>query len=367
MTKKSLIAAILAGMMMLTVSGCGNSSSSSASTGSTSSTDSAATDSSAPADTSSTGASDSAETKVGQNVLKLSFNQSIDNPEAQTILEMSDNLYDATDGRYSIEVYPNEQLGGQQQSLELVQAGAVDMALVANSIIENVKPDFAILGTPYVYNSVEHQQKLFESDALDDLFDTTKDSGFTVLAAYGLGPRCVYSTKPVTSPEDLKGMKIRVMQSDTMVQMMNCMGGVGTPMGQGDVYSAIQAGTLDGAENNIITYVDLLQYEVAPYFSETNHLMIPDEVIISNSMMDSMSAEDQEALKTVAKQSVTTAFEKCAALRAEYTEKAQNELGVTITPVDITPFQQNCADFIQEVANRSDMTKAVYATIQEMA
>ena len=351
--KKSAVAMLLAGAMMLTVVGCGS-------------------ESAAPASSAAPAASEAASSeaadgeKVGQTVLSFSFNQSIDNPQAQTILEMSDALYDATEGRYSIEVYPNEQLGSQQQSLELVQAGAVDMALVANSIVENVKPDFAILGTPYVYDSVEHQQQLFESDALDELFATTEDSGFITLAAYGLGPRCIYSTKPVTTPEELKGMKIRVMQSDTMVQMMNCMGGVGTPMGQGDVYSDIQAGTLDGAENNIITYIDLLQYEVAPYFSETNHLMIPDEVIISGAAFDAMSAEDQAALMQVAKDSVTVAFDKCAELREEYYDKAQNELGVTITPVDITPFQENCADFIQEVANRSEMTKSVYEKIQEI-
>lgn len=351
-SKKSALAALLAGTMALSLAACGSSN--------------AAGSAAAPgsgAGSSSAAVTDGA--KVGQTVLKCSFNQSIDNPEAQTVVELSDKLYDATEGRYSIEVYPNEQLGPQKESLELVETGAVEMAVVANSLVENVNSDFSIIGCPYVYDSVEHQQKVFQSGALDELYATTESSGFTVLAAYSLGPRCVYGKKPVTSPADLAGMKIRVMQSDTMVQMMNKMGGVGTPMGQGDVYSAIQAGTLDGAENNIITYTDLKQYEVAPYFSETNHLMIPDELIINTNLLKGMSEADQKALKEVATESVNTMFTLSAQLRDEYYAKCENELGVTVTKVDIAPFQENLKDFIQEVANRSDMTKAIYTAIQE--
>lgn len=353
-TKKSLLTMALTGALLFTAAGCGSTTTPAASG---SSAGSAAASSSAAASGSA-----ASSTKVGKTVLKCSFNQSIDNPEAQTVVQLSDKLYDATDGRYSIEVYPNEQLGDQKSSLELVETGAVEMAIVANSLVENVNPDFSVIGCPYIYDSVDHQKALFESGSLDELFATTESSGFTVLAAYSLGPRCVYAKKPVTSPEDLKGMKIRVMQSDTMVQMMNAMGGVGTPMSQGDVYSAIQAGTLDGAENNIITYTDLLQYEVAPYFSETNHLMIPDELIINTASIKGMSADDQKALKDLSTQSVETMFTLAAQLRDQY-RKVCEDKGVTFTEVDIAPFQKNMQPLIDNVVNRSDMTKAIYQDI----
>lgn len=346
--KKSALATLLAGLMILSLAACGNN-------------DTPAGGSGSPAPSQSQSADGA---KVGQTVLKCSFNQTIENPEAKTLLKLSDDLYDATEGRYSIEVYPSEQLGSQQESLELVQSGAIDMALVANSIVEGVNSDFAIIGCPYVYDSIEHQQKVFESGKLDELFATTEASGFTVLSAYSLGARCVYGNKPVTSPEDLKGMKIRVMQSDTMIKMMDTMGGIGTAMAQGDVYSAIQAGTLDGAENNIITYTDLLQYEVAPYYSLTNHLMIPDELIINTKLFEGMSAEDQAAFKKAAAESVPYMFDLAAELRQTYFDKCENELGVTITEVDVAPFQEKMADFINDVANRSDMTKAVYEAIK---
>ena len=302
--------------------------------------------------------------RVGQTQLALSFNQSIDNPQAQTILMLSDQLYDATEGRFSIELFPNEQLGNQADSLGLVQAGAIDMAIVANPLVENINPDFAILGTPYVYDSIDHQLRILLSGDLDPLFATTQDAGFYVLAAYNLGPRNVYLRDGViNTPEDLAGMAIRVMQSDTMVQMMNLMGGVGTPMGQGDVYTAIQTGILAGAENNIITYLDLLQFEVAPYYIETNHLMIPDLVIINSDVLAGMSDADQAALRRLARESIEYMFAAAEALREDYRQQLLAH-GVTFHTVDISLFQDRLADFILEVANRSETSQEVFEIIQ---
>ena len=352
---KSVLAMLLALCMVFALCACGQS----ASTTAPAATEAPAADAAAPADTAA--ATDGA--KVGQTVLKCAFNQTIENPEAKTLQKLSDDLYDATEGRYSIEVYPDAQLGDQQQTLEQCTMDALDMTLVANSIIETYVPDFAILGTPYVYDSIEHQQKVFESGKLDDLFATTRDHGFVVLSAYTLGARNLYTRdKAVTTPEELAGMKIRVMGSDTCIAMMNAMGGVGVAMAQGDVYSAIQTGTLDGAENNIITYVDLVQYEVAPYYNRTGHLMIPDELCINAKVFDSMSAEDQEALKKCASESIDYMFNLCAELRSDYEAKAA-EKGVIFSDADVPAFQALCQDLINDVANRTDMTKAVYEAI----
>lgn len=354
MNKKSALAMLLAGAMSLSLAACGGGSSNTP----------APAESKAADPAQSQAASDGA--KVGQTVLKLAFNQTMENPEAKTIVDLSDKLYDATEGRYSIEVYPSEQLGSQAESMEGVQNGSIDMAIVANSIVEGANSDFAIIGTPYIYDSIEHQLKLFQSGKLDDLFASTASSGFTVLAAYSLGPRCLYTKELITTPEQLSGKKIRVMQSETMINMMNAMGGVGTAMAQGDVYSAIQSGVLDGAENNIITYTDLLQYEVAPYYTLTNHLMIPDELIINNDVLAGMSEADQKALKDLSTESVGVMFDLAEELRNTYFDKVQSEFGVTVTEVDIKPFQDRCQSLIDDVANRNDMTKSVYEAIQSL-
>ena len=300
---------------------------------------------------------------VETKVLKVAFNQTITNPEAQTLQWISDELEARTEGRYKLEIYPDAQLGDQAQTLEQVTMGVLDMSLVANSVIETYASDFAILGTPYVYDSIEHQQRVFESGKLDALYDTTKAHGFTVLCAYSLGARNLYTRDgAVTTPAELKGMKIRVMGSETCINMMNAMGGVGIAMAQGDVYSAIQTGTLDGAENNIITYTDLVQYEVAPYYNLTGHLMIPDELCIANDVLASMSEEDQAAFKQICNESIAYMFNLCAELRADYEAKAL-EQGVTISEADVPAFQAACADLITDVANRNDMTKSVYEAI----
>ena len=298
-------------------------------------------------------------------VLKCAFNQTITNPEAVTLQWIGEQLLEATEGCYTIEVYPDAQLGDQAQTLEQVVMGTLDMALVANAIVETYCPDFAILGTPYVYDSIEHQQKVFESGKLADLYAETEAQGFTVLSNYSLGARNLYTRdKAVVTPDDCKGMKIRVMGSDTCIKMMGLMNGStdGVAMAQGDVYSAIQTGTLDGAENNIITYVDLVQYEVAPYYNLTGHLMIPDELCIANDVLAAMSEEDQAALKEVCNESIAYMFDLCAQLRADY-EAQTIEHGVTITESDVAAFQAACAPLIEEVASRNDMTQAVYEAI----
>ena len=288
--------------------------------------------------------------KVGKTVLKVAFNQSSANPEYAVLAKISDDLYDATEGRYSLEIYPDASLGDQAQTLEMVMIGALDMSLVGNAIIEPYSSDFAIIATPYVYDSIDHQEKVFESidDALKALYATTED---------------LYTRDgPVTTPEELKGLKIRVMGSDTCLNMMNAMGGSGVAMAQGDVYSAIQTKTLDGAENNINTYIDLVQYEVAPYYNYTGHLLLPDELVISKMILDQMSPEDQAALRKVCEDSIPYAFDLVAEAAVENQKKGE-ELGVTFSEADIPAFQALCQDLIKENAEKSDVTKGMYELI----
>ena len=349
-TTKTIIALFLAVAMVFALSACGSN------------------NAAAPAATAApAAAAPAAPASADTTVFKVAFNQTATNPEAQTLYWISDKLYEATEGRYALEVYPDAQLGDQAQTLEQVVMGTLDMALVANSIVETYVSDFAILGTPYVYDSIEHQQKVFESGKLNDLYAETEAQGFKVLSNYSLGARNLYTsekTGPITTPEQAKGLKIRVMGSDTCIKMMGAMtGGTdGIAMAQGDVYSAIQTGTLDGAENNIITYVDLVQYEVAPYYNLTGHLMIPDELCIANDVFAKMSAEDQAAFQQIWDESIGYMFNLCAELRADYEAQAV-EHGVTISEADVPAFQAACADLIQDVAGRNEMTQSVYDII----
>lgn len=306
------------------------------------------------------------EDKSATVVLKTAFNQSENNPQYKALVSFSQKLETATEGRYKLEIHPNELLGDQRASLELVQSGAIQLAVVANPLVENFNKNFSVLAMPYVYDNPEHQRKVFTSGALDNLFSSTKGTGFEVLTAYTAGARSVYTKgAAVTSPADMKGKKIRVMQSDTMIKMLDCMGGTGVPMGQGEVYSAIQQGVLDGAENNEITYSDLKQYEVAPYFAATRHVMVADLLVASESFINKMNEADRETFRKLAKESTQEQFALWDTALGEARKNAEAK-GATFSEVDIKPFQERCMN-LQTTMLTTPEQKALYSTIRELA
>lgn len=302
----------------------------------------------------------------GPVILKTAFNQSENNPQFKALEDFSQKLEAATGGKYKLEIHPNELLGDQRAALELVQSGAIQLAVVANPLVENYNKNFSVLAMPYIYNDSEHQRKVFTGDTLNELFSSTTGNGFEVMAAYTAGARSMYvKGTPVKTPEDMKGRKIRVMQSDTMVKMLSCMGGTGVPMGQGEVYSAIQQGVLDGAENNEITYADLKQYEVAPHFSYTRHVMVADLLIASESFLSSMSPEDQATFRKLAKESTVTEFDLFNKALDTARQSAMDK-GATFTEVDIVPFQERCKP-LQESMLTTPEQKDVYNKIRALA
>ncbi len=294
--------------------------------------------------------------------IKVAFNQSDKHPQFLALADFGDKFTKATDGRYTLNIFPNELLGDQRASLELVQNSAIQMAVVANPLVENYNSKFGILSLPYVYSGYEHQQKVFTSSILDELFKETSPMGFEVIAAYTGGARSMYNKEgPINTVADMKGKKIRVMQSDTMIKTLSCMGGKGVPMGQGEVYSAIQQGVLDGAENSEITYFDLKQYEVAPFYSATRHLMVPDLVVASSDFLDSMSDKDRAAFESLAKESTLVEFGLWQK-QISVSKKAAQDKGATFNEVDITPFREACIPLQQELIKTAEQ-KALYKKI----
>ncbi len=294
--------------------------------------------------------------------IKAAFNQSDQHPQYRALKDFGQKLEAATDGRYKLNIFPNELLGDQRASLELVQNGAIQMAVVANPLVENYNNNFSVIGLPYVYTGYEHQEKVFTSGALDDLFKQTSKMGFEVVAAYTGGARSMYTKSgPINTIADMKGKKIRVMQSDTMIKTLGCMGGTGVPMGQGEVYSAIQQGVLDGAENSEITYYDLKQYEVAGYYSATRHLMVPDLVVASSYFLSSMSNKDRAAFEKLAKESTSTQFGLWKD-QISISKQAAIDKGAKFNEVDIAPFVKACEPLQKELI-KTPQQKAIYEKI----
>lgn len=304
--------------------------------------------------------------KVKTQVLKVAFNQSENHPQYKALTKFSNQLEEQTKGAYKLEISPNALLGDQRATAELVQNGVIQMSVVGNPVVESFNKDFSVIGLPYLYDNLEHQKKVFLSDTLKPLFKSVSSSGFEVIGAFTAGARCLYTDKPMMKPEDLKGYKFRVMQSDTMKKMVDYMGGIGTPMGQGEVYTAVQQGVIEGGENNEVTYVDLKHYEIAPYFSYTNHLMVPDLIIINEKLYSGMSLENRKIFDDLMKQTIENEFEVWNE-NVEAAKKIAIENGAKFIDVDIKPFQERVKPLQEEVANSSEMTKDIYAKVRELA
>lgn len=306
------------------------------------------------------------EALAAPKALRIAFNQSITHPQAKALQAASDKLEKATEGRYKFQIYPNETLGDQRSTVELVQNGALEFTLVANPLMENYNKDFGILGLPYLFDSVEHQKKVFTSDVLDELFGSLADKNFQVVAAYTSGARNIYTDKPIKTPEDLKGYKIRVMQSETMVQIINLMGGVGTPMSQGEVYTAIQQKVIEGGENNEFIYSDLKHYEIAPYYSYTRHLMVADILVANKKFLDGLRDADRAAVLQVIKESVEDEYTFWDEDLAK-TKKTAEDNGAKFVDVDIKPFQERCLPLHEKATSASASAKKVYDAIRGLA
>ena len=299
--------------------------------------------------------------------LTIAFNQNAEHPQAQAMTQAGAALEEATDGAYGLEVFPDELLGAQDETLEQVRSGTIDMAVVAGSVLEGINPDISVINLPYLYSSAEQQVSVLNDDAIvGELFDTLNADNLEVLAVYHAGARSLYTTDgPVTTPEDLAGQRIRVIESDTNIAMMELMGGVGAPMDMGEVYTAIQSGVLDGAENNELVYANMAHAEVAPYFSETRHLMLPDLLVINTGVLDAMDDESEAALREAVAASVDTEVELFATAVEEARTRAE-EAGATFSEPDVEAFRAAVLPLHDEVVT-SDSARAVYDAITAAA
>jgi TRAP transporter solute receptor, dctP family len=231
---------------------------------------------------------------------KLAFNQTAEHPQFKAAEALGKRLAEATNNRYSIDVYPNEQLGSQNQVVQNLSNGTVEMMYIGGPVMEGFNKDFIVFNLPYIFDSIQAQSAVFADESvMGGLFTSIEESkNITVLAALHAGVRNVYNNKrAIRTPADLSGLKIRVQQSDSQVAMIQGMGAIGSPMGQGEVYGALQSGVLDGAENNETVYDALKHDEVAKFYSYTRHLMIPDYLLINTKTLKEMSAEDQAAFR----------------------------------------------------------------------
>lgn len=282
-------------------------------------------------------------------ILRLALNQAETHPSFVALDNFSQRLQERTDGRLSVDVYANETLGAQAEALQLVSDDIIELAIVSGTQLENLNPDFLVFNMPKVFDDVDHQMTVINDPAIvGDLYTSlADDQHITVLGGFTQGARHIYSTRPVTEPTDMAGLKIRVQESPLHLSMINAMGGSGTPMAYGEVYTALQSGVLDGAENNEVSYYTQKHYEVADHLSETAHLVGLDYLIINSDVLAEMSPED----RTVFDEEWEAAYTEHQALWAQATEQAVADAeagGAQIHAVDADAFAEALAPLQDE-------------------
>lgn len=274
-----------------------------------------------------------------QIVLRYAY-ASNSQPVIDSMVEFGRLVEEKTDGQVTVEYFPDGQLGSETELIELTQTGGIDFTKVSGSALEGFSKDYSIFSVPYLFDSEEHFFNVMENKAItDEIYNSTEELGFVGITYYDSGQRSFYMTDgPVNSLADLKGKKIRVMQSETAIKMVELLGASPVPMGSSEVYTSLQSNLINGAENNEFVLYTAGHGGVAKYYSYDEHTRVPDIVIMNSEVKERLTDEQYEAVLAAAKES--TEFEKAVFKDAVEEEKAiaEKEYGVVYNDLDTTEF-----------------------------
>jgi tripartite ATP-independent transporter DctP family solute receptor len=227
-------------------------------------------------------------------------------PTVQAVENMGKKLEAATGGRLSIQMYASMQLGGEKEAIEQAQVGALQLARVSVGALGPVVDDLNVFNLPFLFRDTAHMEKVIDGPIGQELLDKITNNPQTRLiglAWMDAGARSVYDTKkPIKNIDDLKGLKVRVMGNPMFVDMMNALGGNGIAMGYDQVFSALQTGVVDGAENNPPSFVFDNHYQVAKYYTLTQHLIVPEILVFSRTTWDTLSKDDQALIRKLGRE-----------------------------------------------------------------
>jgi tripartite ATP-independent transporter DctP family solute receptor len=228
-----------------------------------------------------------------------------DYPTVMAVKYMSDIISKKTNGKHSIKVFTGSTLGGEKDTIEQTKIGALDFVRINVAPMNNICPETMVPTMPFLFKSKEHMRKTLDGPIGDQILAALEPQGFIGLAFYDSGSRSFYTTsKAIKSVADVKGMKLRVQQSDLWVTLIQSMGGNPTPLPYAEVYTALKTGVVDGAENNWPSYESSRHYEVAKNYSLTEHSMSPELLVFSKAIWDTLSKEEQDVIRKAAKESV---------------------------------------------------------------
>lgn len=278
--------------------------------------------------------------------------------EAHTVhiamTQFAEEVNEKTDGRVQVKIFPNGQLGSENENLEQLQAGVIAMTKVSAPGLATYNEAYNAFGLPYIFNDTEDFYHVMDSQQMQDFFLSTGDDGFVTLTYYTSGARSFYTKdRAIRTPADLKGLKIRVQDMKSQTDMMNYLGGIPVAMSYGDVYTSLQTGIIDGTENNETALTTGKHGEICKVYSKDEHAMIPDVMVMSAKVWKTISPEDQQIILEAAQESTDSHKVLWEEAINDAVEEAKNEMGVEfVEDVDKDAFREATQGMVDEYCDR---------------
>lgn len=279
--------------------------------------------------------------------LRLGHVVDLEHPVHKTLVYMQEQLEEISGGEMSLKIYASGQLGSERDLIELMQIGSLAMAKISVGPLEAFVPEMQVFSLPYVFGDNDHFWRVVKSELGKELLLSPLPSDLRGLAFFDEGSRSFYTCpNPISSPDELEGMKIRTMKSQSAVSLMRALGASATPISFGELYTALQQGVVDGAENSPITYYKARHYEICRNFTLDEHNTIPGILMFSETVWNKLSEQQQDWLQQAVDR--TTPVQK--ALWASETEEALKALkadGINIIYPEKGPFQESVKEFMK--------------------
>ncbi|TCO07256.1 TRAP transporter substrate-binding protein [Natronoflexus pectinivorans] len=274
---------------------------------------------------------------------------------------MADRVAELSDGQVQIQIYAGGVLGSERESLELIQLGSMDLTKVSAAAMEGFVEEYKVLGLPYIFRDKEHSFTVLDGPIGEAMLAKGTEFWLRGLCFYDAGARSFYTKDRIETPDDLRGLKIRVMQSITAVEMIRAMGGAPTPVSWGELYTALQGGVVDGAENNPPSFFLSRHYEVCKYYLLNEHTMIPDVMIVSTHAWNRLTEEERKWLQQAADESVVVQ-------RKEW-ERSENEALAAVKAAGVEVIIPNKEPFMAATESVFELYRnnpAIYDLIQQI-
>lgn len=303
----------------------------------------------------------------GRRIIRISHAQSETHPEHLGLIALKEYVEERLGDKYEVQIFPNEILGSAQKAIELTQTGAIDFVVAGTANLETFAGVYEVFSMPYLFDSEEVYKSVMQNtDYMEQVYASTDEAGFRVVTWYNAGTRNFYAKTPINTPDDLKGKKIRVQQSPASVAMANAFGAAAAPMGFGEVYTAIQQGVIDGAENNELALTNNKHGEVAKYYTYNKHQMVPDMLVANLKFLNELSPEEYQIFKEAAQVSTQVEMEEWDRSTEEAKRIATEDMGVTFIEADVDAFKQKVLPLHEKMLAENPKIVELYNHIQEI-